>query len=396
MPGLGQNRTAEFELLAACSAWPLDEKATRRIASESFQANFNWNAFIALAERHRVTALTLNALRTCGVGVEEAAARRLQSLARQEAFRELTLAGEAVGITHSLADMGVRAILLKGISVALLGFGRLGLRTNRDIDLLVNETLLGPAEIVLTQRGYIRIEPAGPLSPAALQQWVALHKDMVFRNQETGIIVEVHWRLFDNPHLLPVPTFADTSGLFYAGEELCVMTPSLNVIYLCLHGMQHAWSRMKWLADLGAVLSTMTQAEIAATYLEARRRGLHVPVAASFSLCQEVLGSSIPEIVSRFAARGWRERLLKKVALSSLTTGGAVEMEDRNFGSTWKNISHYLFRLDYFYWVAELKYDLLDDPTDHSPGGVARLILRIPRWIIRQSHRGAASGRIHR
>jgi len=393
MPGRGVTITPEFELLSACSAWPVSMATKIRVAEAFSRPGLNWDQFVALTERHRVTALAHNALKQNSASSNEAIMAPLQRLARQEALKELTLAGELVRISKAIQAAGIEVILLKGVSIALLGFKRLGLRTNRDIDILVDTSQLEDCDRVLTGIGYTRLEPAGPLSPAALKQWTTLHKDMVYRSREADAIVEVHWRLFDNPHLLPKLDVGPMPRLAYGGGQLQVLPTSLNVIYLCLHGMQHAWSRMKWLADLGAVLSTLSQIEIAQVYEEASKLGLRAPVGASLALCSEVLASPIPASITDAARRGWRERMLRAVAMSSLTTGGAVEMEDRNFGSTWKNVSHYIFRFDLPYLGSELKYDLMDDPADPTQGRLSQLLLRIPRWIIRQSHRGAKTSR---
>jgi len=356
----------------------------------------NWSEFVALAERHRVAALVYAALRKSEVLLPPSFEPALQGLSRQEALKELALAGEVVRLVKALSEAGVDPFLLKGVSIALQGYRRLGLRTNRDIDLLVETGELATSEAVLTRLGYKRLEPAGSLTTNVLHQWTVLHKDMVYFNAGADSIVEIHWRLFDNPNLMPPIGQGAPERLSYGGCSLRILPRDYNIIYLCLHGMQHAWSRMKWLADLGAMLSGLSQDEVAAVHSQAAAWGLGAPVAASLALCGRILHSPVPASVNRATARSWRAKALEAVAISSLTTGGAVEMEDRNFGSTWKNASHYLFRFNLAYLTSELKYDLLDDPQEPSSGRLSQLILRIPRWIIRQSHRGAASRRFNR
>jgi hypothetical protein len=382
----------EVHLLTRCVIWPLSAKALAEVDKHSREDGLDWEHFVALTARHRVAAMTKNALGRAQVSTPAAAAERLARSARQEALKELALAGEVLRLNKVLRASGVKPVLLKGVSVALQGFGRLGLRNNRDIDLLVRPTEALVCQTALLETGYRQIEPGPQCTLQDVKKWLILHKDMVFVNPETDSIVELHWRLFDNPRLMPLDDVVD-AVIQYGGSEIAVLPKFVNAIYLCAHGSQHAWSRLKWLADLAAQLSHFTDADFHQLDAEARRLGLIRLVGASLRLCVRLLHLSVPPRLLRGYERDWRIGLLEQTALASLLRGGVTELEDRRFGSTLKNLSHYLFRDDPLYWLAEMKYDFLDEPDAPSIGASSALLQRLPRWISRHTRLGGKSPR---
>jgi hypothetical protein len=76
-------------------------------------------------------------------------------------------------------------------------------------------------------------------------------------HERTGLQIELHWRLFLNPHAMTetlimeasrVVPLTESEGLRTLGEEDLFA-------YLCMHGALHWWYRLKWLADINAILA---------------------------------------------------------------------------------------------------------------------------------------------
>ncbi len=95
-----------------------------------------------------------------------------------------------------------------------------------------------------------------------------------FVHRETGIRIEPHWRLTRNSHLLTGNSLASATTVCVAGTaHIRTIADEALFSYLCAHGAAHAWSRIKWLADVGALLHGRSEAEIAALYHSAVERG---------------------------------------------------------------------------------------------------------------------------
>src|SRR5690606_21042563 len=105
--------------------------------------------------------------------------------------------------------------------------------------------------------------------------WVRAHKDMVFAHPGHRTIVELHWRLFDNRHLYNPATDQPARVQLTPCAAVWTLAPEAAFLYLCLHGAQHAWSRLKWLADVAALVAKLDEAELTRRYAAARARGLH-------------------------------------------------------------------------------------------------------------------------
>ena len=48
-------------------------------------------------------------------------------------------------------------------------------------------------------------------------------------------------------------------------ERIATLPPSRLLLYLCVHGALDGWLRLKWLADIGALVHAMTPEQLAST-----------------------------------------------------------------------------------------------------------------------------------
>lgn len=316
----------------------------------------DWGALIRLAERHRVVPALATAATGLIEGPPEPVAARLSALAQQAAFDELALAATVREIISVLEQRGIGCIVLKGVPLSLMIHGRLGMRTSRDIDILVAPRDASAALDGLEGMGFYRRDAS-----TALPVLMRRHKDVELLHDGRRQIVELHWRLFDNACLLPLPADMAPGRVALPPAGQCAVLPErLTLLYLANHGAQHGWSRLKWLADLAALLAPMGADGIAALYVgtgwaEGRRS-----MAQALLLCGALFGWPVPDAVLRDAGRDWRIRMLLRIALRVLAGSGEREIEAVSFATTRKNISHYLLRSSPRYLWNELVFDLND------------------------------------
>ncbi|MDF8332459.1 nucleotidyltransferase domain-containing protein [Novosphingobium cyanobacteriorum] len=369
-------RTPEMAFVAAACAWPrgpADLATLNRIAA----GKPDWQLVARLARVHHVVALVADAL----ASLPEAPPLRASLAAEAMPLLGIALrqAHETARLVALLGSHLIPTTVLKGAATAARAFGRPGLRQSIDIDLLVPQSQVSAASALLSGEGYVL---EGDLQDALRRG----HKDLLFHHPGTDTTLELHWRLFQNPRLLPVP--AQTVPVeILPGRDVATLPPLEEAIYLCAHGGEHGWARLKWLVDLTALIRC-GRIDAQELYETARRRRLTRMVGPGLVLAHRVHGTPLPPALERDMARDWRMRRL--VDLSWQCLAGAEdgrELTEREGGTTLKNLSHYLFSADPRNLWHEMRYDLLDRPE--GQGLLARIAGLATRLLIRKPAAGA-------
>lgn len=338
-----------------------------------------WEALMGYAERHRVMPLFANRLRALGwmegtaVRVDADLQSRLEKIIRDAAFAELASLAELKRISERFANHDVAPVLLKGLALSRLCFEKIGWRTNHDIDLLIRPAELGTCDRLLGEMDYVRVEPHPALDEAQTERWRRAHKDWVYVHRTRRTIVEVHYRLFDNEPLCAEVDLDEVAPLDLFGQHrMLSLTGDSLRSYLALHGLLHSWSRLKWLIDYELIRPASGHHG---------ERPVAIRVADRLSDALFASPSPVP------VGRGYgRTAMLVRSSLSAMSGGGNRELEQTKFGTTIKNISHYLISIRPAYWIAELRYDFADRSRD---GNVAEgrwvFAQRVSNWIRRKA-----------
>jgi hypothetical protein len=112
-------------------------------------------------------------------------------------------------------------------------------------------------------------------------------------------IVEVHWKLRDrlgNFKFDPIKEYSKTIVVKNSIAALRVFDHYEQFIFLCTHGAEHGWFRLKWLFDLPQVLDKVV---FDWNVLIKRAKDLNSleQVLLAFLVMEELLGTPIPEKV---------------------------------------------------------------------------------------------------
>lgn len=386
----------ELGVVARSLAWPRDDQARQRLQAAA-QAVTDWTQVARLAERHRVIALVTHSLEDASIDIPQDVRAGLRRRSLQVACEELGMAAELKRLQAAFSQAPCSFTVLKGLAAAVQGFQRIGLRQNRDIDLLIDEADLPRAAAVLEGSGYEQIEPAERLSSAALRGWAHAHKDLVFRKISSGVVVELHWRLFDNVRFAAELARPPTVELqLPSGVAVRALAPEAAFAYMAAHGGQHAWSRLKWLADFAAYAAGFGEQRTAELYDELSRKGLGGPVAQGLLLSHELIGLPLPQVLSRKLKSSLRLQLLRSFGLAAIGGPQVIELEDRAFGSTLKTLSRYLLSGGAGYLLAQMALDVGDVPKSHTSPWLRRLgfFAKAPLWVWAHGSRWAKQRRL--
>ncbi len=308
----------EFRLVAACCRWP--PSPARDSAVLDAAARADWTLVARIAERNRVEGLVWNALRQAQAPVPDAVAERLQAAADRIARQNLVLTAESLRLSGLLDRARVRHLFVKGITLGVLAYGSIGPKMGWDIDLLVPLESVETAAASLEAAGYRLQLPRGPRGRERLGLWHRHWKESVWVTPGSRLTVELHSRLNDNPLLLPNMGVDSPSQRIEVarGRFLETLRTDDLFAYLCIHGASSAWFRLKWIADVGALLGGRGPEEIERLYRRSQEMGAGRAAAQALLLCERVLATPVPAALLA-ELRGDRiNRWLLAVALRKL------------------------------------------------------------------------------
>ena len=307
--------TPEFALVAACCRWPASP--VRIAAVQAAAQGIDWDAFLRTAARHRVTALVRHGLRDAGIAPPPAIDRALGDTAAAAARAALAMAHETLRLQGAFDAAAIPVLFVKGSPLALLAYGELGIKQSWDIDLLVMPEQLLPARHLLESLGYVLILPEA--DDAGFARFARVAKEAVFHHPARGVHVELHWRLIDNHRMLPgIDSRSPGQAVVLGGRAIRTLQPEPLFAYLCLHGTRHGWFRLKWIADVAALLARGDPAETGRLHRAAITLRAGRASAVALLLCHDVLGLALPPDLARALRGDRRTRMLLATARACL------------------------------------------------------------------------------
>lgn len=354
---------------------------------------FEWSEVLDLARRHRIGPFVghrvdalASELGKAGFGPSDAVMASFRGEVQAALFHEMALLAELQRIKMRFDAAGITFLVIKGLVLSSQCHGRMGLRINHDIDLVVTPPQLMAAHDVLVSMGCRLVEPAGDPTPENLLEWAQRTKDFVYLAAVGNTIIELHHRLFDNKALCDPAVFARARTVtLFDQTEVLTLDEGDTIAYLALHGALHAWSRLKWLIDLALVCTCLDPSVMAAIVRKTRGAATERALSQAMALLRKFYAlECVPP-----TREAWRTRVLVAAANRAIVNSGARELEDTSFGTTLKNASHYLLWARWRYLVAELTFDLTDTSRDKIPVREFGPIWfsRIRAWLGRHARR---------
>jgi len=160
--------------------------------------------------------------------------------------------------TSKLRTRGIWFIVLKGPILSDRIYGDPTFRLMNDFDILVEPESVDLLNEMLVQMGFESRYFEWPDSRKRKQVAMHITNQLGFFNTESGILIEVHWRLFNN-RLANHKKIWDiikknTETTEFAGKPFKRFNIELELLYLAIHGSIHAWFRLKWLVDVHELL----------------------------------------------------------------------------------------------------------------------------------------------
>jgi hypothetical protein len=268
----------------------------------------DWQVLRRLAEENGVLALTHKSLVEAGAVIPDfftAAALESRGFAEK-------LASELEGLLQSLAERGIEVLPLKGPAMALALYGDVTSRSCKDLDLLVRRANYRDAERLLVDLGFV---------PKRRDQY---HGKFV-RNE---LLVELHLDIV-SPSYFPF----DTENVWnrshpdcFRGQPTRVMCDEDIILYLCLHGLKHRFSRLIWILDLARALNSSVAVDYEALRNRAKQEGIEPWLLIGCEIVRITLGNQLPGALDALIAES-----PKKAKRASLIATSLFTEPDQNF-----------------------------------------------------------------
>jgi hypothetical protein len=316
----------EFAIVAACARWPPSDARHDAIRTAAHR-QLDWARVVELITWHRVAGLAYHGLTRASIDVPAGVASRLREMAGEIAQQNLALTAEMRRLDRALIGRGVLAGFMKGLPLALVAYGDIAVKMSRDLDLVVDEDSVDAAAACLAELGYARTVPPPDLDDARFRRYRQRSKELVFVHAATRTVTELHWRLTDTAHRMPLDIAGWPMVTLPGGCRVRALAGDDLFLYLCVHGAAHAWFRLKWLADVAAMLSQAAPTEIERLYRVAVARGTGLCVAQALLLCRRYFDSPIPGSLVDEWRRSRRLRWLEEFAARAMVSSRPIEQQ---------------------------------------------------------------------
>lgn len=218
-----------------------------------------WEQVLRLVMRHEVYPQVYKTFLQIGSpAIPKKVLDVLRTTCRDNTMHALNMAGETTRVVRILEKRGISLIVLKGAPLAHYLYGDVTNRPSNDIDILVTPNQMEISSRILEAHGYSKVQ-AHPeevdLTPEQLNIYSKLWPDpdhFIYWNQDKGVVLELQCNL---GHCGQVPlslSQTDCSNrINIAGTSVPILAYEDWLLYIISHGGRHAWSRLRWLVDVG-------------------------------------------------------------------------------------------------------------------------------------------------
>lgn len=231
-------------MLSCCRVKPGTRELERR--AEALGTSIDEEVFLALLIRQRVFPLVYYNLKEESL-ISEGLKDKLKQIAAANQLQALQSRHMQFRLQKELDRKQYKGFFFKGVTLSEQYYGDAGLRHVMDIDCWVEEKAIEPIAHWLFEEGYCSVPDISKLNVRQLAFVQKTDHDLQFLTEKPGQpkVIELHWKL------------RGPLGGFTLQPE-APMNELDQFLYLCTHGTEHGWFRMKWLYDLPQIIDAVS------------------------------------------------------------------------------------------------------------------------------------------
>lgn len=290
----------EFQLALYCTALER-EWAAKSINEAESSKGLNEILFLEIIRRHHVEELAFQILKH-----NQLFSQDFQSLLKQKAeanqIKSIKGLSTQIHLQHYFTEKGIPAIFLKGLIISYLYYGDIGKRNVVDIDVWIPDDHFADVKSFLSSLGYQSIQDQYNWNEKQKHYLKLFNHDEIFVNKDdlTAPVIELHWKLrntLGNFMFDPVRDQQHLKRVELGGVVFSVFNHVDQFVFLCVHGAEHGWFKLKWLVDLFHITKTV-QLDWSAIVLRAKELRSLKEVRLACKLLEEFYGMVFSDEIS--------------------------------------------------------------------------------------------------
>jgi hypothetical protein len=168
------------------------------------------------------------------------------------------------------------------------------------------------------------------------------------------------------------------------------LAPDDLFAFLCVHGAHHSWSRLKWLADLNALVVS-TSSDVEHLFRHAQSVGAGKCVGQALWLCRDLFGMEVPGALARDLQANTACQRLVAIALTAMTASEANGERDVGIRAVLRELrNQFQLGQGWAFYAAQCRLayvgvaDIVGVPLPR-PLHFIYPLLRLPLWLWRRA-----------
>lgn len=287
-------RTSEGALILACVRAHYNSSESADLSS-FVRTKAGWRKALSTARRHGIVPLVYESLSRRPANFPDSVQKQLRRDFRESAANSFLYAAELVRLCSNLEQRGIPTIAFKGPTLAALLYGKLSLRTVRDLDLLVAKEQIQPALHALDTLGYTPVAGIDGAPPSVSGD---IRKHILLAHRLHGFAVELHWAISESSFHFPLSfkqLWVERQIVRVMDRPVATLGREHMLLTMCAHGTNHCWGSLKWICDIGQAVLAFPDIDWNRVAARARAVGCHRMLLIGLGLAAEICGVQLPE-----------------------------------------------------------------------------------------------------
>lgn len=302
------NLRAEHELLICIARKSLDEGVRNRLR-DLVQKDIDWSYLFQSASVHGLLPLlATHLLNTVRPLLSEPVLQQLRADCLDGSKSNIYLLRELLRVLELFNAEGIRALTFKGPVLGELVYGDVGLRQAGDLDILIPKEDFHRAKNLLQSNRYLM---SPQLTTAQQKSHLGFHCEIQFCNQDQFSVVDLHWGL--TPKTFPFfmgfeDLWTRRKTIRLAGHAIETFCNEDLLLYLCVHGAKHYWSRLEWIAAVAELVRSSKAIDWATVTRRARETNSKKMLSLGLLLASKLVALELPHEVDELLKGSERMR----------------------------------------------------------------------------------------
>jgi len=277
------------------------------------EPTFDWDFLIAAATEHGVMIMVYAQLRRIVPNKITPALRdKIQLMVTRSALHNLELTRELLSLQTQLSAQNIKMMPYKGLSLATLAYGGVGMRQFSDIDMLVSPADLRRSKDLIVTTGYYPVVSAEHRAYQKEDEDRSYQGYDLVRNDHR-VVIDLQERFgvrFSSFSLTFDEMWERRQQITLGAQQVATLSYEDYLLVLCAHGTQHRWQRLKWVCDISELVQNAPQLDWQDVFRRAHTMQTERMLMVGLLIAHESLDLPLPDsVLARIQADDTTQRL---------------------------------------------------------------------------------------